>query len=144
MKNLEYKFTENSEKALNEASKITEELKHSYIGTEHILYGLSKNIDSVAGKVLNSLNISQEKVREKIIEYIGIEEDNSNYKLVGFTPKTKRLIENAYIESKKENRDLIETEDILIAILDDPKFLANKMLIDLGINLKEAYIDIKY
>ena len=143
MKNLEYKFTENSEKALNEASKITEELKHSYIGTEHILYGLSKNIDSVAGKVLNSLNISQEKVREKIIEYIGIEEDNSNYKLVGFTPKTKRLIENAYIESKKENRDLIETEDILIAILDDPKFLANKMLIDLGINLKEAYIEIQ-
>ena len=143
MKNLEYKFTENSEKALNEASKITEELKHSYIGTEHILYGLSKNIDSVAGKVLNSLNISQEKVREKIIEYIGIEEDNSNYKLVGFTPKTKRLIEKAYIESKKENRDLIETEDILIAILDDPKFLANKMLIDLGINLKEAYIEIQ-
>ena len=143
MKNLEYKFTENSEKALNEASKITEELKHSYIGTEHILYGLSKNIDSVAGKVLNSLNISQEKVREKIIEYIGIEEDNSNYKLVGFTPKTKRLIENAYIESKKENRDLIETEDILIAILDDPNFLANKMLIDLGINLKEAYIEIQ-
>ena len=143
MKNLEYKFTENSEKALNEASKITEELKHSYIGTEHILYGLSKNIDSVAGKVLNSLNISQEKVREKIIEYIGIEEDNSNYKLVGFTPKTKRLIENAYIESKKENRDLIETEDILIAILDDPKFLANRMLIDLGINLKEAYIEIQ-
>ena len=143
MKNLEYKFTENSEKALNEASKITEELKHSYIGTEHILYGLSKNIDSVAGKVLNSLNISQEKVREKIIEYIGIEEDNSNYKLIGFTPKTKRLIENAYIESKKENRDLIETEDILIAILDDPKFLANKMLIDLGINLKEAYIEIQ-
>ena len=143
MKNLEYKFTENSEKALNEASKITEELKHSYIGTEHILYGLSKNIDSVAGKVLNSLNISQEKVREKIIEYIGIEEDNSNYKLVGFTPKTKRLIENAYIESKKENRELIETEDILIAILDDPKFLANKMLIDLGINLKEAYIEIQ-
>ena len=143
MKNLEYKFTENSEKALNEASKITEELKHSYIGTEHILYGLSKNIDSVAGKVLNSLNISQEKVRKKIIEYIGIEEDNSNYKLVGFTPKTKRLIENAYIESKKENRDLIETEDILIAILDDPKFLANKMLIDLGINLKEAYIEIQ-
>ena len=143
MNNWEYKFTENSEKALNEASKITEELKHSYIGTEHILYGLSKNIDSVAGKVLNSLNISQEKVREKIIEYIGIEEDNSNYKLVGFTPKTKRLIENAYIESKKENRDLIETEDILIAILDDPKFLANKMLIDLGINLKEAYIEIQ-
>ena len=38
---------------------------------------------------------------------------------------------------------MIETEDILIAILDDPKFLANKMLIDLGINLKEAYIEIQ-
>ena len=143
MKNLEYKFTENSEIVLNESKKITEELKHSYIGTEHILYGLCKNQDSVAGKVLSNLNISPENIKNKIIEYIGIEEDYLNYELIGFTPKTKRLIEIAYIEAKKDNRELIETGDILIALLDDPKFMANKMLIDLGINLKDAYLEIQ-
>ena len=142
MKVLEYKFTENSKNVLNEAKMIAEKLKHSYIGTEHILYGLSKNIDCVEGKVLDNLNISSEKKKNKIIEYIGIE-DNIEYELIGFTPKTKRLLESAYIESKKYNRDLIETEDILIALLDDPKFMANKMLIDLGINLKDAYLEIQ-
>ena len=142
MKILEYKFTENSKNVLNEAKMIAEKLKHSYIGTEHILYGLSKNIDCVAGKVLDNLNISPESIKNKIIEYIGIE-DNIEYELIGFTPKTKRLLESAYIESKKYNRDLIETEDILIALLDDPKFMANKMLIDLGINLKDAYLEIQ-
>ena len=142
MKVLEYKFTENSKNVLNEAKMIAEKLKHSYIGTEHILYGLSKNIDCVAGKVLDNLNISPESIKNKIIEYIGIE-DNIEYELIGFTPKTKRLLESAYIESKKYNKDLIETEDILIALLDDPKFMANKMLIDLGINLKDAYLEIQ-
>ena len=142
MKVLEYKFTENSKNVLNEAKMIAEKLKHSYIGTEHILYGLSKNIDCVAGKVLDNLNISPESIKNKIIEYIGIE-DNIEYELIGFTPKTKRLLESAYIESKKYNRDLIETEDILIALLDDPKYMANKMLIDLGINLKDAYLEIQ-
>ena len=142
MKVLEYKFTENSKNVLNEAKMIAEKLKHSYIGTEHILYGLSKNIDCVAGKVLDNLNISPESIKNKIIEYIGIE-DNIEYELIGFTPKTKKLLESAYIESKKYNRDLIETEDILIALLDDPKFMANKMLIDLGINLKDAYLEIQ-
>lgn len=142
MKVLEYKFTENSKNVLNEAKMIAEKLKHSYIGTEHILYGLSKNIDCVAGKVLDNLNISPKSIKNKIIEYIGIE-DNIEYELIGFTPKTKRLLESAYIESKKYNRDLIETEDILIALLDDPKFMANKMLIDLGINLKDAYLEIQ-
>ena len=142
MKVLEYKFTENSKNVLNEAKMIAEKLKHSYIGTEHILYGLSKNIDCVAGKVLDNLNISPESIKNKIRDYIGIE-DNIEYELIGFTPKTKRLLESAYIESKKYNRDLIETEDILIALLDDPKFMANKMLIDLGINLKDAYLEIQ-
>ena len=142
MKVLEYKFTENSKNVLNEAKMIAEKLKHSYIGTEHILYGLSKNIDCVAGKVLDNLNISPESIKNKIIEYIGTE-DNIEYELIGFTPKTKRLLESAYIESKKYNRDLIETEDILIALLDDPKYMANKMLIDLGINLKDAYLEIQ-
>ena len=137
-----YKFTNRAEKALEFAAELAAEFGHNYIGTEHILYGLSKNIDCVAGKVLDNLNISPESIKNKIIEYIGIE-DNIEYELIGFTPKTKRLLESAYIESKKYNRDLIETEDILIALLDDPKFMANKMLIDLGINLKDAYLEIQ-
>ena len=141
---MEYKFTESSEIVLKNAKRITEELGHSYIGTEHILYGLCENKYSVAGKVLGNLKVTENDLKSKIIEYLGIEDnENNEIEVLGFTPKTKRLIENSYVEAKKDKRDLIETEHILLAILDDPNCMANKILIDLGISLKSAYIEMK-
>ena len=127
---MEYKFSEGSEKVLNYAKDLTEELGHSYIGTEHILYGLAKNYDSVAGNILYSNNITNEIVKEKIIEYLSYSEKNEN-NVIGFTPKTKRLIENSYLETKKSKEKLIETEHILITILNDSSYMANKILVDL-------------
>jgi len=135
---LEYKFSEGSEKVLNYAKDLTEELGHSYIGTEHILYGLAKNYDSVAGNILYSNNITNEIVKEKIIEYLSYSEKNEN-NVIGFTPKTKRLIENSYLETKKSKEKLIETEHILITILNDSSYMANKILVDLNVNTKKMY-----
>ncbi len=135
---MEYKFSESSEKVLNYAKDLTMELGHSYIGTEHILYGLAENYDSVAGKILSNNNVSKEAVKEKIIEYLSYSENTEN-KVIGFTPKTKRLIENAYLETKKNQEVLIETEYILITILDDSTYMANKILVDLNINIKKIY-----
>ena len=141
---MEYKFTESSEIVLKNAKRITEELGHSYIGTEHILYGLCENKYSVAGKVLGNLKVTENDLKSKIIEYLGIEDnENNEIEVLGFTPKTKRLIENSYVEAKKDKRDLIETEHILLAILDDPNCMANKILIDLGVSLKSAYMEMK-
>ncbi|MCI8965607.1 MAG: ATP-dependent Clp protease ATP-binding subunit [Clostridia bacterium] len=135
---MEYKFSEGSEKVLNYAKDLTEELGHSYIGTEHILYGLAKNYDSVAGNILYSNNITNEIVKEKIIEYLSYSEKNEN-NVIGFTPKTKRLIENSYLETKKSKEKLIETEHILITILNDSSYMANKILVDLNVNTKKMY-----
>ena len=141
---MEYKFTENSEIVLNFAKDITKELGHSYIGTEHILFGLCKNKDAISGKILSNLKVTENEIREKIVEYLGNElEENKKIEVIGFTPKTKRLLENSYIQSRKNKKDLIETEDMLIAIADDVNCMANKILMEFGVSSKNIFLELK-
>ena len=64
-----YKFTNKAKKVIEIANDISIELGHNYIGTEHILYGLVKEGEGIAAKVLNNKGITDEKVRVKIEEF---------------------------------------------------------------------------
>ena len=111
-----YKFTKSGEKVLEIANELAIDFGHDYIGTEHILYGLSCEENGVAGKVLEKKNVFPEDILDKIEELIGglIKDE---HKVVGFTPRSKKILENAYLESKKYNSSLIGTEHILIGLL---------------------------
>ena len=64
-KSMTYKFTNSSSKAIEMANNIAKELGHNYVGTEHILYGLSKAENGVASKVLHNQNITEEEILKK-------------------------------------------------------------------------------
>ena len=66
-----YKFTARAEKALEIANEMAIELGHNYIGTEHLLYGLVKEGNGIASKVLENQGVTEEKVIDKIEELIG-------------------------------------------------------------------------
>lgn len=66
-----YKFTKSGEKVLAIANELATDLGHSYIGTEHILYGLICEENGVAGKVLENQGINPEDVLDKIEEFLG-------------------------------------------------------------------------
>ena len=68
-----YKFTNSAEKAIEIANDIAIELGHNYIGTEHILYGLTKAGTGVASKVLENQNVTPDAVYDDILEIIGKE-----------------------------------------------------------------------
>ena len=68
---MEYKFTKSAQNVLKYANEIATELGHSYIGTEHILYGLVKEENGVAKKILESQGLNYENVKEKIEELLG-------------------------------------------------------------------------
>lgn len=61
-----YKFTESAKKVIEYANEITLKLGHSYIGTEHILYGLTKEELGIASKVLEKQNVNSENVLDQI------------------------------------------------------------------------------
>ena len=136
-----YKYTKSGEKVLNIASEIANELGHSYIGTEHILYGLSVEEDGVSSKVLENKNIISSVILEKIEELIGIEKKENNT-VLGFTPRAKRIIEKAYMEAKKLDSNYIGTEHLLLGILKENDSIAIRILMDLGINIDDLYKEI--
>ncbi len=108
-----YKFTKKAEKAIQIAESTAIELGHNYVGTEHILYGLVKESTGIANKVLENQNITAEAVLEKIEELVGVGE-NKTSGTMGLTPRTKRVIENAFREAKRLNSEYIGTEHLLI------------------------------
>ena len=94
-----YKFTNRAKKVIEISNDISIELGHNYIGTEHILYGLIKEGEGIAAKVLNNKGITEEKVIRKIEEMLG--KGNEIKESLGFTPRSKKVLENAFLEAKR-------------------------------------------
>ncbi|MBR0427535.1 MAG: ATP-dependent Clp protease ATP-binding subunit [Clostridia bacterium] len=135
-----YKFTARAKKAIDLAGEIAKELGHSYIGTEHILYGLAKEGSGVASKVLENQSINAQKIENEIIELIGKEE--ALKETLGFTPRTKRVLENSFVEVKKIGYDYIGTEHLLIGILREGDSIAVRILLDLNVDIPKIYNEI--
>ena len=136
-----YKFTTRAKKAIEIAQDEAISLGHNYIGTEHILYGLVKEGVGVASKVLANQNIQIEDIENKIIEMIG-KEVITGQGTLGFTPRSKRVIENSFIEAKKLGYDYIGTEHLLMGILREGDCIAVRILIELDVNLPKLYNEI--
>ena len=132
-----YKFTNRAQKAIEIANEIALELGHNYIGTEHILYGLSEEGSGVASKVLANENISSNDILTKIEEVIGRED--SIDEAIGFTPRTKRVLENSFLEAKKLGYNYIGTEHLLIGLLKEGDSIAARILLDLNVNIPKLY-----
>ena len=139
-----YKFTKRAEKALAIANEIAVELGHSYIGTEHLLYGLVKEGSGIASKVLENQGITAEKVQQEIEELIGVNEElaGSIEACSGFTPRTKRVIENSFIEAKKQGNDYIGTEHLLVGIMREGDSVAVRIMLDLNVEPQKMYNEI--
>ena len=135
-----YKFTNRANKAIEVANDIALELGHSYIGTEHILYGLAKEGGGIASKVLENQNVTADDILNKIEELIGRDEPIEN--IVDFTPRTKRVVESAFIEARKLGYNFIGTEHLLIGILREGDCIAAKILLDLNVNIPKLYNEI--
>ena len=136
-----YKFTSRAKEAIQCAQEEAVSLGHNYVGSEHILYGLIKEGAGVACKVLGNQGITPEDVEMKIIEMIGKEVITSNETL-GFTPRSKRVIENSFIEAKKLGYDYIGTEHLLMGILREGDSIAVRILIELNADLPKIYNEI--
>ncbi len=135
-----YKFTNRAQKAIELANEVAIELGHNYIGTEHILYGLAKEGSGVASKVLENQEVVPDNIIDKIIELIGQEEPI--VETAGFTPRTKRVIENAFLEARKLGYNYIGTEHILIGILREGDCIAARILLELNVNIPKLYNEI--
>ena len=135
-----YKFTNKAKKVIEIANDISVKLGHNYIGTEHILYGLVKEGEGIGAKVLINKGITAENIEKKIEEILG--KGNTIKESLGFTPRSKKVLENAFLEAKKIGYNFIGTEHLLLGILKEGDCIAVKIITELKVEISQIYNEI--
>ena len=136
-----YKFTNRAEKAIAYAQESAKQLGHTYIGSEHLLYGLAKEGNGLAYKVLSEQNVNCEKILDLIREMIGTSEPLKSAPL-GYTPRLKRVIEMSFSEAKKLDNSFIGTEHLLLGIMKETDSVASRILIELNVDVQKIFNDV--
>lgn len=108
-------FSEEARKVLVGAKVEMRELKHPYVGSEHLLLSILKNNNEISRK-LKQYNLTYDIFKNKIIETIGVGEKESEWFL--YTPLLKRVLENAILDSKEANSD-VTIEHLLSSLLEE-------------------------
>ncbi|MCD8390495.1 MAG: ATP-dependent Clp protease ATP-binding subunit [Firmicutes bacterium] len=135
-------FTEKAKIAINEAHDAAAEMGHNYIGSEHILLGLIREGSGVAAKALENADITEEKVKAKIDEYIGIKPALSPDVELPVTPRSKRIFEISSMEARRLGHSYIGTEHLLMAIIRDGDGVAARIIMSLGVPIATFYSDV--
>jgi len=131
------KCTERARKVLHLAQEEAQRLHHNYIGTEHLLLGLVREGEGVAGKVLTSLGVDLEKVRKAVEDIIG-HGDHIVLGEIGLTPRAKKVIELAVDEARRLNHDYIGTEHLLLGLIREGNGIGADVLESFGLSLQEV------
>ena len=131
------RFTQRAQAVLHLAHEEAQRFNHDYIGTEHLLLGLMRQSDSVAGRVLTKLGIDLPRVREAIEFTVGhgagpVEGE------IDLTPRAKRVIELAVDEARQLNHHYIGTEHLLLGLVREGEGVAAGILESLGVRLEQV------
>jgi ATP-dependent Clp protease ATP-binding subunit ClpC len=128
------RFTDRARRAVVLAQEEARMLNHNYIGTEHILLGLLREHDGVAGKALASLDITIEAVRGQVEEIVGQGRATPTGH-IPFTPRSKKVLELSLREALQLGHNYIGTEHILLGVIREGEGVATQVLVKLGTNL---------
>ena len=137
---MQEKYTKKAFDVLQRAKEAAAKLGNEYIGTEHILLGLTLVQQSVVAKALEGQNVTYHQVMERICEMQG--EKQKFYLPLDMTPRAKRVVERSKQEAVRLGANYVGTEHILLALLREPDTLAITLLEDLGVDIQTLYEDI--
>jgi ATP-dependent Clp protease ATP-binding subunit ClpC len=125
------RFTERARQVVILGEEEARTLKHNYIGTEHILLGLLREEEGLACRVLESLDITVERVRLQVVRIVGYGEDEEvTSGQIPFTPRAKKMLELALREALSLGHNYIGTEHILLGLVRENEGVAARILLD--------------
>ncbi len=130
------RFTERARRVIILAREEAVRLKHSFVGTEHILLGLIREGDGLASAVLKRLNVKLPQLRTEIERLITPGTEAPVGGEIPFTPRAKKVLEFAITEARALGHNYIGTEHLLLGLLRENEGTAGRILEDAGINLQ--------
>lgn len=135
-------YTEKAQKMLNIALSISKNMHHNYVGTEHLLLGILREGSGAAARILESMEITEAKLKELIEDLIAPTSSVAVKDADGYSPRTRKILEAAAIEAERFKSEAIGTEHILISILKEPDCAGARLLNTLGVNPQKLYVEI--
>jgi len=139
---MQSRFTDKAQEALSLASKCAKSLKQGYVGTEHILVGLLKEQSGVAYKVLSDNGVEISQVLDMIQELIAFENGAPVREREGYSPRARRILEEAHRQAARFGQKETGTEHLLMAIIKEGENVAVRLLNTLGANIQKIYSDL--
>ena len=131
------RFSEEAQKALILAKKEMNNLRHPYVGSEHLFLSILSMKDLEITKVLASYNITYEVFKRELIRIVGVGKESNEWFL--YTPLLKRVIETAILNSKEKGEVEVSVNELLLAILEEGEGVAIRLLIGLNVDVDEIY-----
>ena len=135
-------YTEQAERAIKYASKKAKEMRHPYIGTEHLLLGLRSAYSGVSGQILAQNGVEEKDVLRLMDELIVPPENSFEGKKPEESPRFRSILENSEKEARRLHTADVGTEHLLLSIIRDVDCVAARILITLNINLQKIFQDI--
>ena len=133
---MNHRFTQKAQNAINAACNFAREFGHTYIGSEHLLLGLTSESDGIAAKLLDGLGVSYQQLKDAVIAITGV----GTPTMVGageMTPRAKRILEKSAELAQKNAQSYIGTEYLLVAILGEQDCVAVRALGDCDISVSD-------
>lgn len=131
-------FTEEARKILVSAKEEMYELKHPYVGSEHLLLAILKDNNAVSKK-LKEYNLTYDVLKKEITNIIGVGSEHPEWFL--YTPLLKRIIENAIVDSKENNNGDVTVEHLFASLLEEGEGVGIRIMLGMDIDLDKLYKD---
>ena len=136
------RFTKEAQAVIMGAQKESENFKHGYIGTEHILLGIMLE-DVYAKKTIESFNIDFDEVRDLVEEYLGFGDYTMPKDELLLTPRTKKLFDESFVEASRFNHKYASPEHMLLALIKEDDSVAYTLLSKLNVDFKKIEKDLE-
>ena len=126
-------FTAGAQEAVNKAAQFASGMGENYVGTEHLLLGLVLE-GGTAAEILQKQGINERNARE-YIESVSVDGGYGNPQVMGYTPRTKKIIEMSVAFSRQLGQNFVGTEHMLLAIINERESMGFRMLHDLNADM---------
>ena len=139
---MQSEFTDKARTALACAQRCARQLKQGYVGTEHILAGLIKEQTGVAARVLEANGVTLDAVMDLIQNLIAFENGVAVKEREGYTPRARKVLEEAHRQAKRFDQKATGTEHILMALIKEGENVAVRLINTLNTSPAKIYADV--
>lgn len=133
------KFTEEARRILVGAKREMSDICHPYVGSEHLILSILKDHKNDVSKKLKNYGLTYEKFKNELIRILGKGTSKSDWFL--YTPLLKRIIENAIIDSRENNKGEVTVIHLFLAMLEEGEGVAIRIMSGMNLSLDDLYTE---